>query len=330
MKFSLSPEQDRVHKRALKVSRLHARLEWQLIRSLQEVESRRVHKSLGFSSVFKYAVEALRLSESVALAFIAVARKAKDVVPLAEAIRRQALSVSKASRMVSCVNAENASELIAFAKSHTSRELDFEVASRNPKAKGNERAKPVSGDLVEIKVTISKAAYEKLMRAQSLGAHKGEDEGGMAQVLEAALDAFLDRHCPLKKALRAQARRRAKEARGGLEQADDKSLCTDRVPGPESQAATPRRRIRLKAAEKHEVFARAGGRCMFTDEHGRRCANERWLHIHHLRPVSLGGGNGPENTTLLCSDHHSLVHQLSFPIDGQITWLRSPGREYVA
>lgn len=84
----------------------------------------------------------------------------------------------------------------------------------------------------------------------------------------------------------------------------------------------------LTAAQKHTVFKRDQGRCTHVDLSGKRCNQDHWIQIHHILPVSLGGSNEPENLTTLCSYHHDLVHQLSFDIEGQMNWLRSPSRIY--
>ena len=52
------------------------------------------------------------------------------------------------------------------------------------------------------------------------------------------------------------------------------------------------------------------------------------LHLHHVVPVAKGGTDDPTNLVLLCSVHHALVHQTSFAIDGQASWLRARTVEY--
>jgi hypothetical protein len=57
--------------------------------------------------------------------------------------------------------------------------------------------------------------------------------------------------------------------------------------------------------------ARAHGQCEapgFT--------NTRWLEIHHLVPLALGGANHESNCALLCSTHHDLHHQGRLVIEG--------------
>jgi hypothetical protein len=92
---------------------------------------------------------------------------------------------------------------------------------------------------------------------------------------------------------------------------------------------TPRRKT-IKAATHHAVILRTGGRCAFVNQRGERCNEDRFLHLHHIVPLSQGGSDDPSNLTCLCSGHHALVHQLSLGIEGQGTWLRSPQVAYDA
>jgi hypothetical protein len=314
MTQQLSVQHMALHQRALDLSRELGHLEWQLIEVLQKIDQTKLYKTLGHSSLFQYAVNALNLSESVAYCFISVARKSAVELQLKTAIQNKTLSVSKASRMVPALTNQNAKELIEFAKTHTSREIDFEVARINPKAGARERAKPISGDRVEIKFTISKETFEQFKRAQTLAAQKGDPKISLERTFEVMLNEYLRRQDPVEKAKRAVQRHAPKELR------------PNRVKRPQSKAT----RAPLKSTEKHPVNLRDGGRCTFQDVSGKRCTNERWLETHHIRQVSQGGTNEPSNLTTLCSFHHDLVHQLSLPIDGQISWVRSKVREYRA
>lgn len=52
-----------------------------------------------------------------------------------------------------------------------------------------------------------------------------------------------------------------------------------------------------------------GERCRFPG-----CARHRKLHAHHVVFWSDGGRTDLDNLALLCSRHHSLVHQLGFQL----------------
>lgn len=301
----LSHEQTQVHQRAMTLAKNHRVVEASLVEVLQQVDRLKIYKALEKNSLFSYAVEVLGLDKNVAYPLITIARKATSIPDLKLAIENQSLTVSKASRIVSSLNSVNAKELIEFARTHTRDEIDFEIAKRNPKAGSYDKMKPLSEEFVEIKMCLPRETFEKLKRAESLEAQK-QNAFQWADVLDAALEVYLDKSDPVRKAERAS--RKIKAAN-------------------QISAAAQYRRIPLTAEQKHAVFLRDKGKCTHLVE-GQRCNSDKWTQTHHIIPVSRGGTNDPENLTTLCSFHHDLVHQLSLPIEGQVSWLRSPQGEY--
>jgi len=294
----LSPEANSLHEKALVLSREHRLLESQLVSLLMEIDRLQLYRLLGCASLFTYVVSMLGFSEGAAYQLITVARKAKDIAALKTALEEQRLTVAKASRIVSVLSVENASELIEFASRHTSRETDLEVARRAGRD-GNERRSSLK---------ISVRVLQKLKRVQSL---MGQVE--FEAMLEKLADYYIEREDPVKKAERALAKRAAVRAESGSES-------SERSEQAESARAKSRARPRksapgirkpLTARELHTVNARDGRRCAFIDANGNRCPNERWLHVHHVHSVARGGTNDPANLITLCARHHQFVHQLS-------------------
>jgi len=311
MELKMNSDQEALHQRAIELCRRHRELEWQIIEVLQRIEKSKLYRKLEVMSLFQYSVKFLGLSEPTAYALINVARKADAIPNLKNALRDQTLSAAKASRILSVLTKENSADLVAFAQANSIRAIDFEVARRNPKAASRESARPISESHFEIKISVQKATLAKLQRAQALLAQKQGTKSSMAAALDAVLDDYLKRHDPVAKA----------------ERAEKKRLCKTELSAVKTNDSLPRR-APLSASEKHQVYARDGGRCTYVDRNGHRCENEQWLHIHHILPVSRGGSNDPGNLSTLCSAHHDLVHQLSFPMDGQVSWLREPLRGY--
>lgn len=327
----LNSNQKLKHQRALSISQNYLNFETRLIDALFEVEESGAHRVLGYSSLFKYAVEALKLSEPTAYMMITTARKSREVPLLRNAIQAKEISLHQASRMAAAINNQNAVDLISFAKSHTTRELEFEVRRRNPKANVGESVRAVSRDYLEITVRIHKDDFDEIKRAQDLIAKKAGETVGYGATFVQTVKDFNKRHHPVEKAKRALDRVKRKKT-------EAHELCARRVadvnPSESAKVQEERRTVPtrkpLTAEQKHKVFARDEGRCTFIELNGQRCTNERWVHFHHVTPVSQGGSNDPENLTTLCSPHHDLVHQLSLPIEGQVSWLRSPRVEYCA
>lgn len=302
----LNSRQEKIDAQAVELGKIHGSAERSLVEILIEVETERIHKLLGFKSMFLYATTRMELSDAVALMLINVARKAKDLPYFRNAISGKRLTPPKAARVVAHINSENEKEVVDFAFSHTQRQIDFEMARRDPKAAAKDRAKPISEDYVQVTVTITMKAYEDLQRAQSVLAQKGKD-AGMGRAIGESLDHYLNAQDPVRKAKRSEAKR-----------ANVKKVCLHRVKS-DGQSGS---RVPLTAAEKHAVFARDQGKCTHIDQDGERCNSDRWIHTHHIIHVANGGTNDLENLTTLCSFHHDLVHQLSFGIEGDVNWLR--------
>jgi hypothetical protein len=480
-RITLTAKELKLHEEACAFARQHSESEHGLCRTLREIGESQLYLKFGYSRLFYYAVRELKLSESVASMTITVARKTAMIPELRTVVDEERLSVSKASRIVSSITIENASELIAFAQTHTTNEINEEMARRNPEKPCRDSVRHIGNGLVEVRAQISTSIYEKYQRAQSLLASKGKPTT-LEGVLNESLDLFLDRHDPVRKAERAQSRA-AKRTEQGVEETQSKptehaeaqevrmhaSLSVEdlgaatefgsektkanganagaiastsqnraqtesdkfrlnrktsstirhsnsssgeiqgsELPGdlgakpssnflddiPSSnlpiEAASisksnspdelgckpynkpsskrpgkaildllaepgtkpsykrpgelgakpsslqthnfrhsPRERGYIKAKTNHALMLRTRGRCAFVNDRGERCTEDRYLHRHHIVPLSQGGSDDLENLTLLCSAHHDLVHQLGFAIDGQITWLRSPQVAYL-
>lgn len=281
-----------LHVRAVELSRQHRILEAELVDILRAIDRRKLFKQLGYSSLFLYASDGLGLSESVAYALITVARKSAEIEALKVAIARGSLSVGKASRVCSVLTTDNAESMIAFAEEHSLREIDREVARLRPQAAAPDRISPLATDLHKLQGSINDDVRDMLERIQDLLAGKAGDLNGLLRIV---CTEWLERHDPVRKA------RRAPEPK-------EHELCAHRVGEP------------MRAGQRHAVHRRDDGRCTFVDQRGQRCSNQRFTQIHHLRPVSQGGTNEPENLTTLCSYHHALIHELKIPFNGTINW----------
>lgn len=325
----LTSAQHSLHLKAVRLARTHKNAERRIVAVIQQIDTCKLFKPLGYPSLFKYAVECLQLSEALAFSMISVARKALEIGELNVAIHYGTLSVAKASRIVSAITEANAEELIQFAKTHSTREVDEKVATIRPKAAAPDRAIPLAEDLVKLEMSVSKEVEAKFRRVLSLLASKKGRHVGFEEALDIISSEYIEHHDPVVRAERAYARQErvqaeqpkeepATESSASAPKVNDKHLKSGGNQGPELCARRVRRP--LTAAEKHAVFRRDGGRCTHVDESGKRCDSDRWLQVHHIVLVSHGGTNDPENLTTLCAYHHDLVHQVS--------WLRSPVVEY--
>jgi hypothetical protein len=97
------------------------------------------------------------------------------------------------------------------------------------------------------------------------------------------------------------------------------------VDGPDGAPMNVGRKQRtVPAALKRALWARDGG-CVFPG-----CTHRRFVDAHHVRHWADGGETRLDNTMLLCSGHHRLVHEGGYQIRkdhfGQWYFRRSDGR----
>ena len=82
-------------------------------------------------------------------------------------------------------------------------------------------------------------------------------------------------------------------------------------------AAAGRPRPSLNLSRKHRLVQPALRRALEARDRGCRfpgCSHERWLDAHHVVHWADGGETSLENTLLLCSSHHRLLHEGGFAI----------------
>jgi hypothetical protein len=333
--MKMTVRQRKIHEQAVELTSLRSRCEARLIANLMDNQKEKVFGCFGKTSVFDYLVDVLRWSEPVAGTFNTVFRKAMELHELAKAISEERVSICKASRIVSVLDESNVEELVQFAARNSWRAIESEMARRKPSKAGREKIKPINEELVEVKLYMTPKEAAQLRRAQDLLSSKQRKPASLSQAAAQSFKEYVLRHDPVKKAERAQARHEKRAAKPAdsahMPDSAEKSVRTDSASsqnpvrtesGPEPVRFGRKRRVKLTAEQNHAVNACDQGRCTFVDEHGNRCKNERWLEKHHKIKVSEGGSNDPGNLRTLCWFHHDMVHQLSPPIEGQVTWIK--------
>ena len=104
-----------------------------LVAHLAEMDARTLHLGLGFSSLFDYCCDELRLSESATCKRIEVARAARRFPVLLERLADGSLSLSSARLLAPKLTDENHRELIAAAAGRRKRAVEEMLARRFPK-----------------------------------------------------------------------------------------------------------------------------------------------------------------------------------------------------
>ena len=75
-----------LHEKALETARNYIRLEKELLEIIIEIEKKKAYRRLGYSSLYTYVNEGLKISPSTSYNFIQVARKSIEVPALKEEV----------------------------------------------------------------------------------------------------------------------------------------------------------------------------------------------------------------------------------------------------
>ncbi len=293
-----------------------------LIAHLAELDARRLYLAEGYSSLFTYCTEALRLSEHAAYGRIEAARAARRFPVILEMLGGGSATLTTVGLLAPHLTAENHRDLLDRARGKSKRAVEELLAGLYPQppvpalvrrlpAAGRRPASPpllagapadppapfaapppvrwamvtpVAPQRYKVQFTARAETYEKLRLAQALLRHQIPD-GDLDQIFFRALTALLEDLARQKVAATAR-------PRGG------------RPTAPGSR--------HIPAAVKRAVWLRDGGRCAFVGASGRRCAATGFLEFHHVKPHAVGGEPTIDNIELRCRAHNAYEAALSF------------------
>jgi len=284
-----------LHLKALEAVKHFQKAESSLLKIIQEVDQAKIFLQMGYTNLFLYLTEALKLNEAQAYAYSTVSRKSREVPALQIAVEN-GLSLYKAQRIVPVLTKENQEEWISKAKALPKAHLEKAVAEVSPATPKRDHFRAVSKNRVRISADVSDEVNEMLKRALVLVSNQKKKNASLEDCLWEVLEMYLERKDPLKKAKRVLEKKlRAKVSKAGL------------VSIPPCPGKVIRRQIPTEI--KHQVLLRDQMKCSFKARTGKACGSERHLEIHHLKPWSIGGDHSPSNLQTLCHSHHQHRHK---------------------
>ena len=297
---------------------------------IQQVDEAKVFLKMGYSNLFSYLTESLKLTEAQAFTYSTVSRKSRQIPSLQTAIEA-GLSLTKAQRIVPILTKENHQEWISKAQNLSKYDLEREVAELNPLASKKESLRAISKNRLSLRIEISNELSQKLQRLKTLISNQTKKNVSLEDSLEEIANFYLSRKDPLKKASLKAASATLRSAKLNVDRAvknvDEKKSnhsnshshshsnshlhpknTAPAFPGKVNASPKVLKR-RIPAATKHQVFTRDQMRCSFKGLDGRICGSERSLEIHHLKPWSFGGDHSLSNLKSLCHAHHHFGHR---------------------
>jgi hypothetical protein len=299
-----------------------------LIRSLMELDARRLYLGAGCSSLFTYCTQVLHLAEGAAYNRIEAARAARRFPLILEALEDGSVTLTAVRLLAPHLTADNVHGVLASARHKSKPEIERLVASLHPThavpsmirklpaprqatadATPAASATPVGQSSPPVTQTV--AAPDPRPTITPLAPER----------YKVQLTISRETH---EKLCRVQALARHIIPNGDPAEIFDRALtvllqelerrrCAAASSPRGSRDATEGSR-HIPAAVKREVWRRDDGRCAFVGSRGR-CTERGFLEFHHVQPYAAGGPATAANIQLRCRAHNVYEALLFFESD---------------
>ena len=317
----------------------------ELIIHLGEMDDRRLHRGLGFRSLFEYCVTVLRLSEHAAFNRIEAARVSRLFPVVLDRLADGSINLTTLRLLAPHLREENHVEVLAAAAGLKKKEVEVLIARLAPRPDVAESIRRVGG---EVGPPPSPCLSGEV--PADLGGTASQEHSPGCDQETAALPLFGSTPAPARavppspgsvsplspQRYRVQFTidqatfeklRQLQDLVGGpdrelaalfdrgltlqlAERANKKWAATSRpqtVTGGATRSAPVmiKRSRHVPAAVRRTVWARDEGRCAFRAHDGRRCSATARLEFHHIEPYAIGGEMTDRNISLRCRSHNA-------------------------
>jgi hypothetical protein len=315
-----------------------------LIVHLAEFDARRLFEGAGYSSLFKYCMAVLHLSEDAVYNRIKAARTARDYPVIIEKLESGALSPTTVRLLAPRLTPENHQELLAAASGKGKQAVEELLARRFPQPDVPARIRKVPSRPAAPALEVAPAGApapntcppvaggEPLAAAPAAAA--GADAPLVLLVPVAArpvVRPLAPERYEIRFTASAEMREKLRVAQdllghaipsGDIAQVFDRALTLlvgDLTKRKFAATARPRRTRgqsdesrNVPAEVKRVVATRDQSRCALVTRSGRRCDERRFLEFHHVVPYAAGGLPTVENIQLRCRAHNGYEADLFF------------------
>jgi hypothetical protein len=302
----------------------------ELLACIAEIDARKLYSAAAYESMFAYCVRELRFSEDVALKRIRVARIARRIPAIFEAVADGRMNLSAILLLRPNLTKKTAHELLAAAANKTNAEIRMLLAERFPKPDLPTAITPIST------VTSSVLPVEQVaVRPVDSGPDDDEpiDPGTVespdprARVEPLAPQRFalrmtIGQHT-LDKLRHAQELLSHQIPSGDISEVLDRALdalilklektkfgATEKPRSGQPRTSTNGRYI--PAHVKRAVRNRDEGQCTYVSDTGKRCTSRKFLEFDHVLELARGGQSTVEGLRLRCRAHNAFTAELTF------------------
>ncbi|HET7695578.1 MAG TPA: HNH endonuclease signature motif containing protein [Vicinamibacterales bacterium] len=313
-----------------------------LIACLAELDARRLHLGMGYSSLHDYCAKALRLTDYAGYARIEAARVARRFPLALDLLRDGSINLTTISLLGRHLTAENHGRVLRAAVHKSKREIEIQVAALRPlpDAPAIVRKLPAAPPAVAAPPAPALPAVlsSPLLEEQTAGPlacvvppRPRQSEAPRVptrppapvtplapQRFKVQLTIGQETHDKLR---RVQDLLRHCVPSGDPAVIFDRALtlllrdlerrklgAVDRARADGTASPDSRH---VPASVKRAVWARDGGQCAFVGTEGR-CTARGFLELHHVEPFALGGPTTIDNLQLRCRAHNAYEAEMEF------------------
>lgn len=302
--------------RRLVASERHATA--QLIAVLAELDRRRLYLALGYTSLFKYCLDALGLSEDATFARIEVARAARRFPCVVSHLEGGDLTLTALRLLAPHLTQENHETLLAEARRKGIKDVQHVIARHNPQP-------PVPSTIRKLpNPTPATAAPAMPAMSTTPAASPASNVPVLPSPARRPVVAplsedtykiqFTMRREAHDKLRRLQDLLRHQIPKGDPAQIFERAmdaLLADVLKNKAGAVNRPREATsgnpgsrHIPSSVKRAIWTRDGGACAFTAPDGRRCGEKGRVEYHHVVPFAEGGKTTIDNLELRCAAHN--------------------------
>jgi len=300
-----------------------------LIAHLAELDARRLHLAEGYSSLFSYCTQVLRLSEHAAYGRIEAARAARRFPLVLEMLSEGSVTLTTVGLLAPHLTTENHRDLLDRARHQSKRAVEELIAGICPQpavpavVRRLPAGRPPASPSPALADGADAGAPGPVTATPPVASPSPGRPATVAQLAPARYKVQFTASAETYEKLRlAQDLLRHQIPDGDLDQilsraltallealARQKFAATDRPRRGQPTAPGARH---IPAEVKRAVWLRDGGRCAFLGPSGRRCTATGFLEFHHVQPHAVGGESTIDNIQLRCRAHNAYEAELSF------------------
>lgn len=310
-----------------------------LVRSLMEVDARRLYLREGCSSLFTYCTQVLHLEEAAAYNRIEVARAARRFPAVLGGLDDGSLTLAAVRLLAPHLTVENHGEVLASARHKSKRDVERLVATLAPRPEAPTliRKLPARAECTrtppDVQLPMTQAAAAVATSDTLPAAAPAAPVRTMSPPSPPTVTPVAPERYTVRVTISAATHEKLRRVRdllrhampdGDLEAILDRALtllledverrrfAATSFPRAARQCEPASRHI--PAAVRRQVWRRDGGQCAFVGTHGR-CTERGFLEFHHVQPYAAGGAAMAENIELRCKSHNAYEASLFFGVD---------------